>query len=145
MNDTNLVLHLKNGEDYKVIYPLRVFLEYDSPWLEHPGGVQTSDPLRDLSTGGGFGKDTASFAISTWKNFPKYKSNIDGRIRTIPIRNVVSISPADAVDAEVGNKIRQAEYDAQADESYKQGVVTRRELALLFPDLADRILTRPKD
>lgn len=148
MNDTNIVLYLKGGEEVKVIYPNRVFLEYDSPWLERPGGVQTSDPLRDLTSGGGFGK-SSSFVISTWKNFPKYKSQDDGRIRTIPIHNVMSIAPADAKDAFIGNTIRQKEQDDEADASYKEGVVTRKELAeilrdFLRSDLAEKVLTRPR-
>jgi len=146
MSDTNLVLHLKSGEEVKVIYPNRVFLEYHTPG--DPGGVQTSDPVRDLSTEGGFGKK-GNFVISTWKNFPRYLAEDDDRLRTIPVRNVISITPADAVDAEVGNRIRQQEMDEVMDKSYKEGTVKRSDLAEILIelghlDLAAKVLTRPR-
>jgi hypothetical protein len=143
--DTNIVLYLKSGEEVKVIYPHRVFCEYHTPWLEHPGGVQTSNPVEDLvahETGRDYRK--ANFVISTWQNFPKYLADDDGRIRTIPMSNVTAVIPADSVDAEIGNRIRQQEENDTLDESYKDGYVSRKDLADLFPDLAERILTRPR-
>jgi hypothetical protein len=146
MDDSNIVLNLKSGEEIKVIYPQRLFIEYHTPWLDRPGGVQTSDPSRDLAsyTSGKYFMN-ANFVISVWENFPKYESMTDKRIRTIPMASVAGVVPADAADAEIGNRIKQEELDSRLDQSYRDGVVSRKELAALFPDLADRILTRPKD
>lgn len=146
MNDSNIVLHLKDGEEVKVIYPNRVFVEYHTPWLDSPGGVQTSDPTRDLNKhDGGDYLRNANFVISTWQKFPKYESSTDGRIRTIPMCKVKGIVPADAADAEIGNKIAQQEIDDQLDQNYREGTVSRKELARLFPDMANEILTRLRD
>lgn len=144
MSDTNIVLHLRSGEEVKVIYPNRVFHEWHTPWLEEPGCVQTCNAAEKIAK-----RERGNLVISTWRNFPKYLSQTDGRLRTIPIANITGVAPADAADAEIGNQIRQAEFDAQADESYKEQYIRRSDLAeilndLLRPDLATKILTRPR-
>lgn len=148
-SDTNLIIRKKNGWETTVIYPLRVFLEYDTPWLDKPGVVQTSNPVKDLIkfrnedyfTYGGGGR----FVISTWEKFPKYNEReTDGRTATIFLADVESVYPAPPSLTKIGNDYRENEDNVRNDENYKKGVVSRRELALLFPHLADQILTRPR-
>jgi hypothetical protein len=143
-DDTNLILFLKSGREVEVIYPLRVFTEGETPWLDRPGYLQTSDPLNDLTkfkSGNGFGYNPR-FVIGTW--MPTYNKS-DNRVETIPKSVVENITPASAEAAARGNKIRQQEQDDRMDAEYPKGVVTRRELARLFPSLADQILTRPRE
>lgn len=141
MSDTNLVLVLKNGTKMEVIYPLRVFTEYETPWLDEPGCLQTSDVLSDLakfkakkdfSYGG-------RFVIGTW--MPQY-DNSTNRVNTIPMNQVENILPASEEATNRGNKARWEENEKRLDESYPDDVINRRILAQIFPDLAEKILTR---
>lgn len=142
-DDTNLMIILNSGIRIEVIYPLRVFLEYETPWLERAGCLQTTDPIEELAkfkAGRELGYN-GRFVVGTW--MPEYnKSN--NRIDTIPMKNIAAIVPASEEATARGNQRRIQEEEDRRDAEYPRGVVSRRELAELFPQLASKILTRPK-
>jgi hypothetical protein len=144
MEDTNIVLVLKSGKTVEITYPLRVFTEYETPWLDDRGCLQTSDPLEDLTkfkAGKSFGYN-GRFVIGTW--MPRYGKS-DNRVDTISMGQVENVLPASEETAARGKKIRWQEEQTRLDDAYPNGVVTRRELAKLFPTLADVILKRPEE
>ncbi len=144
MDDTNLVLHLKDGQEVKVIYPHRVFYECETPWLERAGCLQTSNPSECLAK---FKNDSifgvnGRFVIGLW--MPSYLEN-EKRIQTIPMNKVDCIVPANQEDTTRGNHVRWEENQNSQDAFYGDGTITRKILAELFPEKAQQILTRPRE
>jgi hypothetical protein len=110
ISDTNIGIRLKTGELIEVVYPLRVGIEQETPWLDRKGWRQwNTDPAETLVEERD-SKYSPRFIVGKWGT--GYLSS-EGVHDTIPLTLVSSIEslPEDLVKK--GELFKQQEYEAE--------------------------------
>ena len=108
-HDINVGIRLKDGELVEVIYPNRVFREYETPWLDRKGAREMNiDPREDVANyGTNRGSRGARFIIGTSKVGGYGES--DNVVRVIPVGLVMAVEPLPADKVAIGQANMQAE------------------------------------
>lgn len=106
LNDTNVGIRLKTGELVEVIYPQRIGIEYETPWLDYEGSRNWNiDPLKNFVDPPSY---SPRFIVGKWGTGYQESKGVD---RVIPIRLVSNIEALPEEKVQQGLAYAQREED----------------------------------
>lgn len=136
--DINVGIRLKDGELVEVIYPNRIFREYETPWLDSKGAREMNiDPREDVANYGTNRSSRGSRFVIGLSNAGWYGTS-EGVVRVIPVGLVMAIEPLPADRVAVGRAKADAEEAerVQKERENPERAVRLKELAPILARLA---------